>query len=134
MGDASRDGKFEFTVNSVKCGETKVGSQYLNRTAQGVFCRINLNVKNIGNEAQTLDSTSQYAYNVSGQKYSTDSQAAIYAASDTNSSSSSAWYDDINPGNTVKGDLFFDVPKGTTLVKLELHDSALSNGVNVSLQ
>lgn len=131
IGQAARDGKFEFTVNSLKCGEKSVGSQYVNRKAQGQFCRVNISVKNIGDEQQTLDGSSQYAYNAQNQKYSADDEAAIYAATDNNSTTT--WYNDINPGNTVKGDLFFDVPVGEKPVKVELHDSAFSGGVTVSL-
>lgn len=40
---------------------------------------------------------------------------------------------EINPGNTVKGVLVFDMPKGTTPASIELHDSMLSGGVTVSL-
>ncbi len=131
IGEPARDGKFEFTVNSMKCGEKSIGDQFANTKAQGQFCRVNLTVKNISNEPQTLDSTSQYAYSVQGQKYSTNDEAAIYAEADTNSSG--AWYNNINPGNKVTGDIFFDVPDGTNPVKVELHDSAFSNGVDVNL-
>ncbi len=131
VGQAARDGKFEFTVKGMKCGEKSVGNEFLKAKAQGQFCRVSLTIKNIGDEAQTLDSTSQYAFNAQGQKYSSDSEAAIYAQSDNNSST--AWFDEINPGNTVKGDIFFDVPAGVKPVKLELHDSAFSGGVTVNL-
>ena len=131
IGDAVRDGKFEFVVNKMSCGETTVGSQYLKAEAQGQFCRINVTVKNIGNEPQTLSHSDQYAYNAQNQKYSADTEAAIYANSD---STASNWYNDINPGNTVTGDLFFDVPKELTLAKIELHDSAFSSGITVLLQ
>jgi hypothetical protein len=68
VGQAANDGKFAFTVNSVKCGETSVGDQYLNKTAQGQYCRLNVTVKNIDSEAQSLSSSSQYLYNSAGQK------------------------------------------------------------------
>jgi len=40
-----------------------------------------------------------------------------------------------NPGNTVRAVILFDLPKGDRAVKaeLELHDSAFSGGVTVSL-
>lgn len=130
IGEAANDGKFSFTVNSFKCGETSVGDQYLNKTAQGQYCRLNISVKNIGNEAQTLDTDSQYLYNDKGQKYSSDSSATIYAAP----SSNSPWYASVNPGNTITGDILFDIPKGVTPTYAVLHDSSLSGGVKVSLQ
>lgn len=40
---------------------------------------------------------------------------------------------DINPGNTVQGQLAFDMPAGVRAVKAELHDSLFSDGVTVSL-
>jgi hypothetical protein len=134
IGQPVRDGKFEFTVKGMKCGEKSVGNEFLKTKAQGQFCRVNLTVKNIGDEAQTLDSSSQYAFNSSGQKYSADDEAAIYADTSNGSTASGTWYNDVNPGNTVKGDLFFDVPAGVRPVKVELHDSAFSNGVEVSLK
>jgi hypothetical protein len=130
IGEAANDGKFSFTVNSFKCGETSVGDQYLSKNAQGQYCRLNISVKNIGNEAQTLDTDSQYLYNASGQKYSSDSTATVYAAP----SSNSPWYASVNPGNTITGDILFDVPKDSVPITAELHDSALSGGVKVSLQ
>lgn len=127
-----RDGKFEFTITAIKCGETSVGGQYLNKAAQGQYCRLSLSVKNIGNEAQSLDATSQYLFNAAGQKYSADSTATIYAASPD--SSNSTWFANINPGNSVTGDVIFDIPKDQTPVTAELHDSAFSTGTKVSLQ
>lgn len=131
IGTAARDGKFEFTANSLKCGEASIGSQYLNKTAQGQFCRLNLTVKNIGNEAQSLDSSSQYLFNAAGQKYAADGTATLYAEP---SGASSTWYNDVNPGNSVTGDIIFDIPKDQTPATAELHDSAFSGGVKVDLQ
>lgn len=131
VGQPARDGKFEFTANSLKCGEASIGSQYLNKTAQGQFCRLNLTVKNIGNEAQSLDSSSQYLFNAAGQKYAADGTATLYAEP---SGASSTWYNDVNPGNAVTGDIIFDIPKDQTPATAELHDSAFSGGVKVDLQ
>ncbi len=130
IGTPVRDGKFEFTVKSLECGKTSVGGEYLNKTAQGQFCLLNVTVKNIGNEPQSLFSDNQYLFNSQNQKYSADSTATLYAAPDGNDS----WYSEINPGNSVEGSIVFDVPKDVTPVSAELHDSAYSNGVKVSLQ
>lgn len=129
VGDKVRDGKFEFVVKSIKCGEKSVGGEYVNSKAQGQFCRVTLSIKNIGDEPQTLFSSDQYAYDTVEKKYSADDEATIYASND----GGSTWYEEINPGNTVKGDILFDVPKTVKLKYLELHDSAFSNGVKVEL-
>jgi hypothetical protein len=131
IGQEADDGNFAFTVTSIKCGEPNVtdSTGYLSKNAQGQYCLLNLSVRNIGNKAQTLDSTSQYLYNSSGQKYSSDNTATIYE-----NPTSGTFFNSINPGNTVNGIVVFDVPQGVTPVTAELHDSALSGGVKVQLQ
>ncbi|HEY3503108.1 MAG TPA: DUF4352 domain-containing protein [Actinocatenispora sp.] len=44
----------------------------------------------------------------------------------------SAFLTDINPGNTVTGDIAFDLPKTASIARFELHDSAFSSGVSVA--
>jgi hypothetical protein len=132
IGQAARDGKFEFTVNSVKCGVPNVGSDYSTKTAQGQYCLLDATVKNIGSEAQSLYSGNQYLYNAANQKYSADDLATIDAQ--PVGSAGSSWFNDINPGNQVEGTIVFDIPKDQTPVSAELHDSALSGGIKVSLQ
>ncbi|HVX58448.1 MAG TPA: DUF4352 domain-containing protein [Candidatus Saccharimonadales bacterium] len=131
IGQEADDGNFAFTVTSIKCGEPNVTdrSGYLTKSAQGQYCLLNLTVKNIGNKAQTLDSMSQYLFNSSNQKYSSDSEATIYE-----NPTNGTFLNSINPGNTVNGIVVFDVPKDVTPVTAELHDSSLSGGVKVNLQ
>ncbi|WP_305787423.1 DUF4352 domain-containing protein [Symbioplanes lichenis] len=128
LGDAVRDGKFEFKVSKLDCSKTKVGSDLLGAEAQGKFCRISLTIKNIGTKAQFFDGSSQKALDAKGTEYSNDTEAEIYANED-----SSTFLNEINPGNSVKGKLIFDVPKSVKLTKLELHDSMFSGGVEIAL-
>lgn len=130
IGEAARDGKFEFTISSIECGKASVGTNpYLTKTAQGQYCLLNMTVKNIGNEAQSLFSSNQFVFNTSGQKYSADDVATTYAAPE-----GSTWYSNINPGNSVSGAVVFDIPKDQTPTTAELHDSTFSGGVKVKLQ
>lgn len=129
VGEPVRDGKFEFTIASIKCGETSVGTnQYITKQAQGQFCLLDMTVKNIGSEAQMFDSSSQYLYDGAGAKLSADSSASLYANPE-----GSTFLNQINPGNSVQGVVVFDIAKGATPVSAELHDSAYSNGVKVKL-
>lgn len=131
IGEPARDGKFEFTVQSVECGKTSVGTnEYLTKKAQGQFCLLKLTVKNIGDEKQSLFSSNQKLFNAAGQEYSADDTATMYASSDD----ASTWLNDINPGNSVSGVIVFDLPKDQTPIRAELHDSAFSGGVKVSLK
>lgn len=129
IGEVARDGKFEFTVASMECGKASVGTnEYLTKQAQGQFCLVNVTVKNIGNEAQTFDSSSQYLYDAANSKFSADGTASLYA-----NPQGSTFLNQINPGNSVTGILVFDLPKDKTPTTAELHDSSFSGGVKVSL-
>ncbi|MEU7948855.1 DUF4352 domain-containing protein [Micromonospora taraxaci] len=128
IGQPARDGKFEFTVKSSKCGVAKIGSDMLGQKAQGQFCLVTVNVKNIGKEAQMFDGSSQKAYAADGTEYSADTGAAIYA-----NKNAETFLNDVNPGNQVTGVVVFDIPKNVKLTKLELHDSMFSGGVDVAL-
>ena len=123
-----RDGKFQFVVTGMKCGISTVGNEYLNTKAQGQFCRVDMTITNIGDEAQTMFAENQTAFDAKGRKFSADSKASFY------DSKSEVLFEEINPGNTAKGRVYFDVPKAAKPVKLELHDSMFSDGVDVALK
>lgn len=126
IGQPVRDGKFEFTVQKIKCGVSQIGTSVLGERAQGQFCLVTLKVTNIGKQAQTFDGSNQFAYGSGGAKYDADTTADLYVnkAADT-------FLNDINPGNSVTGVIVFDIPKTAKLAKLELHDSPFSGGVLV---
>ncbi|ADB76168.1 DUF4352 domain-containing protein [Geodermatophilus obscurus] len=128
LNQAVQDGKFEFTVTGVDCSKNTLGADPVSTQAAGVFCLVNVNVANIGDEAQTLDSTSQYGYDAAGKKFSTDTEAAFYLEN-----GGDTLFEQLNPGTSVDGVLVFDVPAETQLTKLELHDSPFSGGVTVNL-
>lgn len=127
LGTPVRDGKFQFVITSITHARN-VGGQF-GQTAQGEYTILHIKVTNIGSVAQTLDDSAQYVYDAKGRKFSADSAADIYA----NGSSSSVFFNSINPGNTIRGKIAFDMPVGDKAVKAELHDSAFSGGVTVSL-
>ena len=128
LGKTVRDGKFAFTVTAVKCGIAQVGTNvYLTKKAQGQFCQVSLKVENVGNEAQMMFASNQYLFDTNGRKFSADPEANIY--DDT----AKLMFENINPGNSIKGYVYFDVPKGTKVSKLELHDSMFSGGITVRL-
>ncbi|GAA4957097.1 DUF4352 domain-containing protein [Actinoplanes utahensis] len=129
LNQPARDGRFEFTVSKVKCGVAKVGDAYLNEKAQGQFCLIDVQVKNIGKEPQTFLDSVQKGFDAARVEYSVDSTAALYANEDQQ-----VLFEEVNPGNTVKGKLVFDIPKGARLASLELRDSMFSGGVTVNLK
>jgi hypothetical protein len=125
IGTEVRDGKFAFVVNEVKCGISKVGSSTFNAEAQGQFCKVSMTVSNIGDEPQTFFGSNQKAFDSAGREFTNDTAADLY------DSDSQTWLKDINPGNSLTGNVYFDIPKDASLEYLELHDSAFSSGVKV---
>ncbi|MFC4110347.1 DUF4352 domain-containing protein [Micromonospora zhanjiangensis] len=111
IGDKVRGGDFEFTVNSVKCGISQVGNSYLNHKAQGTFCRLSVTAMNVTKSAKLFHADGTItAHDASGREYDVDGEAAIYGNDDAK-----GFLDEINPGNSVKANVYFDVPKGTKL-------------------
>jgi len=122
-----RDGKFEFTVQDVAPGVKSVGSDFLGAKAQGEFVLITVKISNIGDEPQTFFGSNTKGLDNSGRTMEPSTTAAIYLP-DSNS-----LITPINPGNSVVGTIVFDLPVGSTLASVELHDSAYSSGVIVQL-
>jgi hypothetical protein len=115
-------------VTAVEPAVETVGESILAEEAQGQFVIVRLTVTNVGDEARTLDSSSQYLYDAEGRKYETSS--AIFTLPDFDK----AFLENINPGNTVTdAPLLYDVPDGFVPASIELHDSLFSGGVTVAL-
>jgi Domain of unknown function (DUF4352) len=128
IGEPVRDGKFEFTVRSVKCGVSQVGEEPLTQTAQGQFCLVTMTVKNIGDKPQTFSDSDQKGFGADGKEFKTDTTAGLYA-----NNNADVFLNDINPGNQVTGVIVYDIPQNGKLAKLELHDSPFSSGATVQL-
>jgi len=128
VGDKVRDKRLQFTVEKIKCGVKKIGGAYFNTRAQGQFCLVTVTVKNIGDDPETFSGHNQILLNAKGQEYSSSTEAAIYLQD------SKSLYEEINPGNRLKGQVVFDVPKTMEPSQIELHASAFSGGVMVSLR
>jgi hypothetical protein len=127
VGQKVRDGQFEFTVTKVKSGVKSVGDEYVNQKAQGQYVLVSITVSNIGDKAQMLADSSQKVRDAKGREFSSDTTAAIYMKDNK------VFINEINPGNSVKGILVFDMPKGTKPASIELHDSPFSDGATVKL-
>lgn len=128
IGTKVRDGKFEFVVTGVeRVGKTITG-EFSTKTAQGEFVIVRLNATNVGEEAQTLESSAQVLLNSKNQEFKASD--AIFELKDADK----FFLQNINPGNSVKGaPLLFDVAPGTKIASIELHDSLFSDGVKVKL-
>ncbi|GAA3812989.1 hypothetical protein GCM10022226_37150 [Sphaerisporangium flaviroseum] len=128
IGDVVKDGRFAFRVTKVEKGLSQVGEGFTISKAQGQYVLIHLTVKNIGDEAQLFTDSGQKLLDTEDRQYDAATGAAALALDDSN-----AFLNNINPGNSVRGILLFDVPKGFQLRAVELHDSVFSDGVTVAL-
>ena len=127
IGTPVRDGKFEFTVTAVDPGKSTIGTGSISKTAQGQFVLVHVTVRNIGNQQQFFDQSSQKMIDQQGRQLSPDTTAGVYV--DPNN-----FLAQINPGNSVEGLLVYDIPKDAVPTKLQLHDSPFSGGVTVQLK
>jgi hypothetical protein len=110
----------------VDCGDTRVSDSSFEDSSRGVFCLVKLRITNVGTEARTFDSSSQLAFDSDGGRHEpAQATTVVKGANDL--------LDDIGPGASVNGTVVFDVPAGTHLRELELHDSPYSGGVRLGL-
>ncbi len=133
IGEPLKDGNFEFTAHSVKCGIAQViqpDNDYLHKTAQGQYCVLSLSVKNVGDQEVPYYSRHQKLWDGTPSQYGSDEAATTYYTQSSLPSNLA----NLNPGNGVNVSVVFDIPKGVTPVFAELHESALSAGAKVNLK
>jgi len=129
IGKSVRDGKLAFIVTSMQPPSKTLTDRFgTTKTAEGVFVIVRVNATNIGYDPRTLTATDQFLVNDKGQRFAPSSAISSLAGAET------IFLEKINPGHTVNdAPLLFDVPSGTTIAGVELHDSLSSTGVTVKL-
>jgi archaellum component FlaG (FlaF/FlaG flagellin family) len=124
VNQEGRDGKFAFVVTSVDPAKTAhdPSNPSIQQSAQGMYVNVHLTVKNVGNRPQTFFADNQRLW-VGDRHFIPDGMAAVWAKASSVR---------IDPGSSITAVVSFDVPDGTTGADtVELHDSALSPGVQV---
>jgi hypothetical protein len=117
------EGVFVFSVTGVRCGLRTIGPA----RPHGTFCLVGVAVENAGEETRMLDDGAQRAVDTRGRAYAVAGRAAAFLNDHTPTLGR------IAPGTTVRGVLPFDVPSGTRLSALVLHDTPGSRGARVPL-
>jgi hypothetical protein len=120
------DGSFTFVVTGVESAPTVTDptNAYVSKNAQGEYVIVHLTVTNTGQAGQTYLSTLQ-KLRAGANTYAPDDEASFYLGHAV---------EDVNPGNQLDTSVAFDVPPGTVPDSVELHESPLSSGAQVSLQ
>jgi hypothetical protein len=120
MNSTVSDGKFSFRVTGVD--RSRQGS--ILSQPKGEYVVVTMSVTNSGDEAQTFFANNQKLVDTQGREYDADSMAAAGDA---------GWMEEMNPGFTITAKVPFDVPPGTQVDRIVLHDSAFSGGATVKL-
>lgn len=128
IGDSVAADGWEITVDKVEDGVASVGDEFLGTEAQGQFVTVALSVKNTESEPDYFFEDNIKLGDDKGNSYSADSEAGIYV--DENSI---LFLEEINPGNTAKGVLVFDVPKVVSPDRLTFEGGIFSNPVEIAL-
>jgi len=120
-----RDGKFEFVVSDVgPLPKTWYGPV---PTARGQWVIATMTVRNVGNEPQSFFVQNQKLIDTAGRQYAPDTTASYAMNSNT------TMVIDMNPGFAITTKVPFDVPPGTQVSAVGMHDSAFSGGATVKV-
>lgn len=114
LGQMARSGNLEFTLSSFKCGvEVYEFGEVLD--PQGQWCVLHVSIKNAGKKSAFVQDDNVVILDVDGAEYR--------ASTDTLFVEGVFKWESVNPGNTVKGKIFYDVPVGAKLEKVKVKDA-----------
>lgn len=103
IGEAVKVGNVVFTVHGTETAKT-IGNSALSQNAQGTYLIVDASVKNEGKESITTDS-SFFKLKSGGAEYEADATADMYV----NDANTMFFLQKVNPGNTTRGKIVFDV-------------------------
>lgn len=124
IGTPVKSDDLEFTLSDYACG-VKVSDPTGELTPQGQFCKISVSVKNVGTKEAVLLDTAVKLKN---------GEAEYSASSDTLFVNDSLKFETVNPGNTVKGVIYFDVPKDVVPKVAKVSGNIFSSGKDIALE
>lgn len=124
-------GDWAVTVVSVDAPVPDVGkSEYIEGAkAQGQFIPVKIKAKNNGSKGATFFADNVKLKDSEGKEFSYSSDAAIWGAE-----KGGLILEDVNPGNTVEGMLWFDTPAGANISELVFSGGLLDKSVSVPVK
>lgn len=141
IGDLVHDGTVSFVIESMQCGQTEVGKHH---SVQGQFCTLDLTVQNDGPLPIRFNAISQRAMGSHGGFYIPDptADAIVNNASDTIPDVGDPQHAEeatlappvapaLEPGQSGRYSIVFDIPISVKLTKIELHATEYSHGAEV---
>jgi len=124
IGAAVTDGDLQFTGTAYKCGVTVKDARGA-LAPQGQFCQLDLTIKNTGKTQATVDSTQINLLDAAGVEYST--------SSDTLMVDGNIFLKQVNPGNSITGSAYFDVPKEVSPTVARVKGGLFSKGTQIKV-
>jgi len=131
LGEEAMDGDFSFVVSSLDCGakEAAVGSGGA-RTAQGQYCMVAFEVRNVGRSPATFLARSQLLVDTADRRFAPDVLATL---GHPGNAGRDLVQPVVNPGNRLAGVLVFDVPTDVRLRSVALRHLPAGPGATVWL-
>lgn len=131
VGEEARDGDFAFVVSGVDCGAREVATNAGgSRPAQGQYCVVAFDVRNVGRSPATFHARSQLLVDTADRRFAPD---AIATLAHPGNAGRDVLEPVINPGNHLTGVLVFDVPEGVRLRAAALRHGPAGPGATVFL-
>jgi len=131
VGGEARDADLAFVVNAVDCGvrEVALASGGV-RTAQGQYCVVALDVRNVSRDPATFVGRSQLLVDTADRRFELDVFATL---GHPDNEGRDLLETSINPGNQLSGVLVFDVPVDVRLRSVALQADGAGPGAIVWL-
>lgn len=135
VGQEVHNGPFSFTVTRMECVGQEVGTPPGTRVAQGRFCLLHLNLRNVGDQPASYSGAGQLVADTSAKRYSPGVMDAgppppplVTATGDKEITNIR-----LNPGSEAAGVLIFDMPVAAKPAEFEFHSGPRTIGVKVRL-
>lgn len=128
LGEPVAVGDWEITVSSVGERTAQVGDEFLSTDAQGEFLPVEVSLTNNGSSAESFFASDFVVIDAEGREFSYSSDASLYSGE-----AGLSILDEVNPGNTLSGYLYFDVAETADIQKVHIDDGWFSDPIEVNL-
>lgn len=130
LDDTVTDKDLAFTATNVSTAKS-LGSSYTKKDAQGTFYVVTLNVKNVGKETATIDSSMIKITDSQGRNF--DRSIEGQTAKGLSQGKVDMFLQQVQPGLSVTGDIVFDLPDDATDLKLLVKGGLFGTEKQISL-
>ncbi|MGA4507933.1 DUF4352 domain-containing protein [Propionibacteriaceae bacterium G1746] len=124
LGVAVTSGDLQYTLSNFKCGVT-VTDLTGTLKPQGKFCVVDVVVKNVGKKATWFTDDDIKLLDGSDVEYSPSDDILFVDGAIA--------FEEINPGNTIKGKVWFDIPTDAKPVQAQVKGGLFDKGQKISL-